>query len=334
MGIRRLRKLQLGLETTAGTAVAATTIWRGMGTIEDQREVVFPEEDIGYLSGVDRQYQPKLLGALTMDEVPATYEQLPYILAAGVENIVTGVADGSGSGKIYQYDFPTTAANTVKTYTIEGGDNQEAEEMEYAFVESFTLTGAPTEAVMMGAEWKGRQVTVSAFTTTATLPTVEEVLFGKSLLYLGTSGATLGTAGNLISNTLLGFELEATTGLAPVFSGDGQLYFSFTKNIGPEVTLNITFEHNASAAAEKVIWRAGTARKLQLKVTGSTLTTAGTAYSVKTLLVNLAGKWEKFDKIDEQDGNDIVTGTFRARYNSTATLFAQLIVVNELASLP
>ena len=44
-GSRALRKIQLGKETTAGIAVAATTLWRGMGTVKDNREVVFPEED-------------------------------------------------------------------------------------------------------------------------------------------------------------------------------------------------------------------------------------------------------------------------------------------------
>ena len=51
-GVKALRKVQLGLESTKGTAVAATALWRGTGTIEDKREVVFPDEDIGYLSGV------------------------------------------------------------------------------------------------------------------------------------------------------------------------------------------------------------------------------------------------------------------------------------------
>ncbi len=73
---------------------------------------------------------------------------------------------------------------------------------------------------------------------------------------------------------------------------------------------------------------------MRLKINGSALTTAGSGYTYKTLIVDLAGKWETFDKIDEQDGNDIVTGTLRARYNSTAALFAEFVVVNELSSLP
>ena len=37
MGIKALRKLLLGAETTAGTAVAADLRWRGTGVIEDQQ---------------------------------------------------------------------------------------------------------------------------------------------------------------------------------------------------------------------------------------------------------------------------------------------------------
>ena len=48
-GIKRLRKLQFGKETTAGTPVPATTIWRGTGTLEDKREPYFPDEDIATL---------------------------------------------------------------------------------------------------------------------------------------------------------------------------------------------------------------------------------------------------------------------------------------------
>ena len=59
-GIKALRKLQFGRETTAGTITTPTFIWRGMGTIADTREVKFPQEDIGYLGGTTRSYTPQL----------------------------------------------------------------------------------------------------------------------------------------------------------------------------------------------------------------------------------------------------------------------------------
>lgn len=331
-GIRALRKIQLGAETTAGTIRVATTLWRGVGTIEDQREIVFPDEDVGYISGVDRSYSPKTLAALAMEDTPATFEQLPYVLAAGVKSVITGVADGSGSGKIYTYTFHTTTPNTLKTYTLEGGDNQQAEVVEYGFVEGFKLSGKGGAALTMSADWKGRQVAPQAFTGSVALPTVEEILFGKGLLFIDTAGGTIGTTTK--SNTLLGADLDVKTGVVPVFAANGNLYFSFTKAVAPEVSLKITFEHEATAVAEIAVWRAQTPRLIRLKWTGSTLGTAGTTYTFKTLIVDLAGRWEKFDKIAEQDGNDIVTGTFRARYNATAAKFAEIVVVNDLASLP
>lgn len=330
-GIKALRKIQLGRETTAGNAVVATTIYRGKGTLEDQQEIAFAEEDIGYLSGVDRTYSPKDGAALSMESVEATFEQLPHILEAGIKT-ATPAQDGAGSGYIYSYEFPTTAANTIKTYTIEGGDNQAVEEIEYAYVSSFTLVGEAGAAWMMTAEWIGRQVLTSAFTGSLSLPAVEEILFQKTKLYIDNVSGAFG--GTLKSNTLLGATLNVTTGLIPKFTADGELYFSFVQTTSPEVTLDITFEHDGTAVAEKANRKAETPRLIRLLAEGSTFTTAGTTYSKKTMIIDLAGKWETFEKIGEQDGNDIVSGVFRSRRNATIDDFGSITMVIDLASIP
>jgi hypothetical protein len=331
-GVRLLRKIQLGKEATPGTPQAATTLWRGIGVLDDQREVKFPAEDVGIIGGTTRSYIPKLAGAINMDSIEATFEQLPHLLEAGVKAVGTGVADGAGSGKIYAYQFPTTALNTIKTYTIEGGDNQQAERMEYSFVSGFKLSGSPGEAYMMSAEWIGRQVANNAFTGSVAIPTVEEILFTKSKLYIDASGGTIGTT--LVSDTLLGVELDVKTGIVPHFTANGELYFGIHQFTMPEITLKLTYLHNASAVAEKTAWRANSARLVRLLVEGSTLGTAGTLYTKKTLRVDLAGKYENFEPLGEMDGNNVLACTLRARYSSADALFAVLTVVNELASLP
>lgn len=331
-GVKALRRIQGGKETTgsSGTAVASTFLLRYTGTIEDQREIVFPAEDIGLLSGTDRQYSPKYLAAIAM-EGEATFEQLPYFFEAGVST--SAPTTDTGSGYIYTYTLPTTAQQLPRTYTLEGGDDNEAEEMEYSFVKDLTLSGNAGEAWMLSANWIGRQVSTSTFTPSsdAATPTVEEALFSKTLLYIDEPGGTIGTT--LKSNTLLSAELKLVTGFQEVFAADGQLYFSFVKQVAPEVTLSITFEHDGTASAEKAKWRAGTARLIRLNCLGTALASAG-AHTYKTMRANLAGKWEKFEKIDEQNGNDIIKATFRARYNSTAALFGSFVVVSDLVSLP
>jgi hypothetical protein len=250
---------------------------------------------------------------------------------AGVEGIASGTADTPGSNYIYTYDLPTTAAPSVKTYTIEAGDNEQEEQMLYCYVEDFTLSGSGGGPLNMSGTFKGRQVNTGTYTAAIAVPTIEQILFSKGKVYLDASAGTVGTT--QVSNTLLAASINVNTGIIPKWTADGSLDYSFIQYTEPDVTVDVTFEHNASAVTEKSNWRNETTRLLQLKFEGSTFTTAGTVYSVHTLIANFAGKWENFDALSDQDGNDIVTGTFRAKYTAADTLFGQFIVSNELSAL-
>src|SRR5574342_372935 len=125
-GARALTKIQLGREATAGTAVVASTLWRGMGTIHDTREAQLVAEDVGILMGTHRSIIPNYEATISMASVNATFQQILHLLEAGIM-AATPTNDGVGTGKIYTYNLPTTTAPTIKTYTLEGGDNQQAE---------------------------------------------------------------------------------------------------------------------------------------------------------------------------------------------------------------
>ncbi|MCP4353212.1 MAG: hypothetical protein GY795_47785, partial [Desulfobacterales bacterium] len=206
-GVTALRKIQMGKEGagTAGTAVAATTIWRGMGLLNNDLEVKHVDEDIGIALSTTRAYIPKLAASIAFDPVEATFQQLPYIFEAGVATEVA-TQDGAGTDYIYAYAMPTSAMNALTTYTLEGGDNVEAQEVEYCFVESFKLSGNAQEGVMMEANWVGRQVSDTTFTAALTVPALtagDHIVMGGSNLYIDAVGGTIGTTE--ISNTLLSF---------------------------------------------------------------------------------------------------------------------------------
>lgn len=330
-GIKALRKIQLGREITPGTAVAATTLFRGMGSMADDREATFVEEQVGMLVRPHRSHISKFLGAISFESTPATFQQFQHFCEAGIASVAPA-NDGVGSGKIYTYPFPTTSLPTLKTYTIEAGNNQQAEEMEYSYCKAFALEGSGGEALMMSGDWEGRQVTNAAFTGAIAVPTVEDILFSKGKVYINNVSSAFGTT--LVSNSILSMAFNYASGIIPKFTADGQLYFSFAQMTQPEITLDITFEHDANAVAEKTAWRAQTPRAIQLKFEGSGLTTPGTTYSLYTLILNLAGKWETFEPISDTDGNDTVTGKFRVGYDSTLATAGNIIVVNELASVP
>jgi len=328
-GIKMLRKIQLGRESIAGTAVAATTVWRGEGVGEDQLSVSFPSENVGILGGVNRSIISMLGGQVSISQ-NATFEQLLHVLEAGIKTSVPA-ADGVGTGKVSTFTFPTTAVPTLKTYTIEAGDNQQAEKMEYSFVESFSLTGKAGEGLQLEAVWKGRQWATATYTAALSLPAVEDILFSKFKLYIDAIGGTIGST--QVSNSLLSMQLSVKTGLVAVWTADGNKYFSFTKSTAPEVSLQLVFEHDTNSVAQKANWRAGTPLLLRLEAQGSSLTTPGT-FSYKTLRIDLAGTWEKFAALADENGNDTIAGTFKALYDTTAAKFAEIVVVHNLSAVP
>lgn len=331
MGVKALRKIQMGQESTAGTAVAATALWRGRGVLEDMQDQVSVEEDVGMLIDVDRTYVPKKYAGLSFESIEATFEQLPYIFQAGI-NDVAGVQDGAGTDYIWTWNLPTTSANTPQTFTLEMGDDQAVEEMEYAFIEKLTLEGKAGEAWMMGADWRGRKVSTSAFTGSISLPTVEEMLFSKTKLYIDDVGGSIGTTQK--SNTLMDAALELTTGFVPIWAAHGdEVVFAAVKQVKVAGSLKITFEHDSIAVAEKANWRAQTPRLIRLLCEGDAVATPGTTYSNKTMIIDLAGKWETFDALSDSDGNDTVVGNFKIAYNATAALAGQFVIVNELSTL-
>lgn len=336
-GLSGNRKIQLGAEASLGTAVAATAIWRGgFGGVEDASEWIAIPDRPGILIPTDRSAKAALLATLNMPDEAATFQQLPYLLEAGIAKITTPTQDGTGSDYIYDYNVGLTSVNTPRGYTIEAGDNQEVKEMEYSLVESFRLAGGVKELVKMGATWFGRQPTVSSFTGSLSVPSVEEIQATSGELAIdavsGSFGGTPVTAGQLLR-----FSLDVTTGWKPKYTMDsGQLYFyehvfddqAFGAN------LELVFRHGAAANAEEANWRNNVSRLIQLKFEGSQFGTPGTTYTYHTLIINICGKWEKWNPIEADEGDTITTATFKCGYNETADEGLQIIVVNELTTLP
>lgn len=408
-GIKALRSIQMGKESTAalGTKVKASMIWRGEGTIKDDRTIVNPAEDIALLINTTRAYSPTAGGTLTFDATPATFEQIPYPLVMGIKDVATGTSDSTGTGYVYTYPLPTTSKNTIGNYSVEGGDDREVEFAQYAFTESFKLSGKYNESLMMSAvlktravapvnftgatltfdstagtitdsasgfdvfpsttfgiridgssqndgvwaiatndsstltlstgtfvdESSGSTVTIQqTFTPSISLPSVEEILFNTGKLYIDEVSGTIGTT--QVSNTFLAFDLDLKTGWKGQPTGSGRLDFSFAKFTKASWTLNITYEHDGTARAEKSAWRNKTPRLIRMLFQGNALTTAGGVYTYKTLIVDVPGIYTDFSVLTDDDGNDTVIGTLQGGYDTTAALAGQIIVVNELSALP
>jgi len=334
-GIRALRQIEIGLEAVAGTAHAGTHIWRGTGSLKDLAVPKLVKEDVGYLHSLGRSYIPALGAEIKFAPAPATYQYLPWIFTAGVEQVESGVADGAGTGEIYQFDGPSTSANAISSFTIRGGDNQRVDVAEYAFVKNWQLTGAAGEAVMLSATLEGRQATDGDYTGSLTPAAVNEVLFGNGVLSLDASSGTVGTTP--VVGAWVGFKFGGPTGWQALRSGEGDLFFAtpiFTGNVEKPMGGEISLLHGTVAEAEIAIARTKDATRLmRMLFRGPALTTQGTAYTYYTLQIDAAIRYTDIPELDEDDGNDVVTLPFEVVYNITKTLSYQIIVVNQTAAI-
>ena len=264
--------VQMGRESTAGTAVAATTIWRGpFGAPEDTRIRKIKEEDVGTLVAAELAYDTRLGATLAMPSTELTFEQVTHLLEAG---IMTATPSGAGP-YTRAYSLPLSTARTIKTYTLEAGnvlapaDNME---IPYGFVSEMELSGKVDEAWMMSATWLGQQWSASTLTSALSVPAVEPALFGKTRFYVNDSGGTIGTT--QISAMLLEATVKIETGIQFVPMGNGGLYPVAHKYVKPAGTFTLAYELEETTgvsfvAAERAKWQAGSGRLIRLDVPGS-----------------------------------------------------------------
>ncbi len=321
---------QMGREATAGTAVAATTVWRGpFASPEDDRNRNIVEENIGIIAPTTRTYDTWLGGKAAVPETELTFQQVAHILEAGVMTATPGA--GPGYLRTYLYSL-TSTPNAIKTYTLELGNQistADLKKLVYAYVEEFTLSGKAGEAWMMEALWRGQQMaTLSAFTAALTAPAVNEAMFANTLLYIDEPGGTIGTTQK--TGVLMGFELKVKTGISYVPVGDGNLYYSAIKYTRPEVTYSLTLELEqdtgvSTVAAERAKYEAKTGRLIRVKCNES---------GPRILQIDLSGKYTKVGKYEKNgEGNTVVTFEGRADYSSTDALFMSIALTNMVAAL-
>ena len=298
-GISPLRKLQLGLETDAGTAVAATSVWRGLFKYTDDRTIEAVAESIGQMIPKHRQVEVSRQATIELTETPLTFQQFPYVLSAGIEATVSGAADGAGTGKIYEYNLGVASPNTPKSYTFRGGDNQRVDIIEYGVCTKFTVKGSAREALKLTATFVGRQCTDGDFTGGISLPAVEEALFGKTVFYIDAAAGTIGST--LKTSTVRGFEYTVETGVFPIWTGDNRLPFTLIGHKTPKITGKLIVAHDATGEAEIGIARTMATRLLRILTVGSANTTPGTAYTYKTNQFSAAIQYTGVPELGEMD---------------------------------
>lgn len=317
--------VQLGRETTAGTPVAATKKWRGSAaTAEDARERKTVEEDVGLLVPSERSYDLMELARLSLPSTEFTFEQICDLFEMGI-----GAVSPSGAGPyVRDYAFPTTtAANTIKSYTVEVGNTQvpdDVHEIPFTYAEEIQLSGKKGEGWMMQANLVGQKLSQTGFTSSLPLITVTEAPFMKTKLWLDATGGTIGTTQKL--GTLMACDIRIQTGIKFIPVGDGTLNYTAIKYTRPAVDFKLTIEveSGGQAAALRTAYKTNVIQLARVQLNADANHTAN---------FDLAVKWDKVNPYDEDDGNVTMTLDGHAVYSPADTLFFEASITNQIATL-
>lgn len=330
-GIKRLQRLQMGIESPAGTAVPATAVWRGAGNqMSDDRLIEQIEELVGILNGTDRTALVQLMAGIELSETPLTFEHLPYLFAMGFGGPVTGTRDGTtGTGYLYTTTLPTTSLPTGKFYTWEAGDNHEQAEMEYVFCNKIGIKFQHGQTAKMSGTLMGRQVSQSSLTGGLSLVTQEDAVVNKGKVYIDAIGGSYGGT-QVAAGSILAGELTYEALWRPRFTLDGNLYYTTVDFVGYNVNGKLTFAHDSAvnrASGAKSEFAAQTPKKLRIDLIGTAVTQGDGVYTTKHAIFDLPIKYTKAGVLGDEDGLSVVDMEFVSRYNATSAEAGKVIVV-------
>jgi len=332
-GAFQFNRLQYGREGdgTAGTAVPATKVHRGpFSDIEDTSVKAQVEEQTGVLADTGQWYTSRKGATLNLPAHPFTFEHGPIHFEAGI-------CEGGGGDTITPYlrtyAFVVTAADVankdIGTYTWESHNamSLDSREMAYSYVESFNLVGEIGQPWMIDAVWQGRQVVLDTFTAGQAIAAVEESMFANTILYIDAAADTVGTTA--IYGVMRAANINVVTGIQPLYTPAGQLYFNGVKFVKPEITGSLTFELEGTGAGKVVTERAAYTANLQRQIK---LLVNGANPTNNYWYFQAAVDYTNFSTYENTDGDTTVTIDWRARYLPAKTLFAAFGVNNTVAA--
>ncbi len=341
-GQKAFRKIQIGVESTHGTAVAATEVMLGTLSVKPSDQVWHkPEQDRGVLAmNVETPFE--VSKEIELDFEGELYDSLLVLLASiGIRGNVTPTQpDDSGEPNHYLWLFEPTltspntpdATNGIETFTVEYGDNIQAYEVEYLFLTSLEISGTVNEAIMVSATFMGRQVGEVSFTGSLSAPSASYFAFNNSQLYIDTTYANLGTTAK--TGVLRAFTWTYESMFTPLFAADGSLFFSGIKEDKKKIDLELTFwRDDTITEAEFDKYQAQTTSYIRIALNSDTEMDSGQD-NPEYVYLDGAFKYTEFPAIDDESGTSVITVTAESFYDVTSSKMFGVSIGTTMDALP
>jgi hypothetical protein len=319
--------VQIGLESTAGTAVAASKLFASMEFATDPKfqGKLFRPAGRKYGSFVvpGREWvEAKLSGT-------PTYGEIVYPLASVLKK-VTPTADGT-LPKLWTFAPALSAEDVVATYTVEQGSSVRAHKWAYGLVTEyglkFTKDEVTQDGVMLGRALTDAVTMTGSPTAIETVPTViagPQVDFGYAANFAGLGSMTALTR-------VMSVEWKVSSRFKPAFFIDSSTNsWAVHVETVPKVQLKVTLEADATGMGYLTQMRAGSTLYFRIKATGANIESA------KPYSLTIDGAYQiaqEPGELKDQDGLVAIDWTFDAVYDVTAAKTIEVIVRNQVAAL-
>jgi hypothetical protein len=287
--------VQIGAETTYGTAVAANRKLRSMDfTINPTGNVLNYKPQGSKLPTVVVPGQQWTDGSLSGRPV---YDELIYPLSM-VFGAPTPTVIGSAAAQLWTFTYTAGAAITPKSMTVEKGSSVRAGEAPGVILTEFGFHLTPNEVTIDGSLMG--QIYADGITMTAAptlLPQVP-VLPTEFNVFIDDTFAAIGTTKWLRA---FAFDLNMSGIFSPVWTLNTALtsYAATVENSDPEITATLRVAADATGMGLLDTLRAGATKYIRVRGSSLTLADTGAFYRFG---FDMAVKLADFSDFDDEDG--------------------------------
>lgn len=321
-------RTQIGVESTKGTAVAATKILTATQIVPAIQVTTNPFRPSGY------KYNTLVIKGKEWSESGMTgvltYTEPVYILSSLIGDAVITTPGGGTLSRNWQFIPVSAGADTQNTFTVEYGSTTRGKRFPYGLVTGFGFT-ATREEVSTTGTLLGQRVE-DPFTLT-TLTSADEIALipvqpDQINLYIADTMAGLAGAGAMTRG--FQFEFSLTGRNNPIWPLN-RTYTSYAGDVevAPDLSAVITMESDAVGMGLLTKLRASATQYVRFEAVGAIIEGA-IPYS---FTLDFAGKVSEPGSYEDNDGVEQIAWTLTGVHDSTAGEAFEINIVNTLTAL-
>lgn len=312
------QSVQIGVEVTPGTPVAATKRLGSMGFN------IGPQTEFSPLRPIGQKYPSlQILGKEWAEadlEGSPVYTELPYAFSSFINSpSVSQIMDGATATGAYLWTFQsnTFGDDSPKTFTVEQGSSFRAHRVSNCILMEYSMEWSREEIELSGT-WLARAIEdgISLTSSPTSLPQIP-VKPADLSVYLDDDPADFGVT--KMTRVLKG-EFTVEDRFAPLWVVDAaQPSFVNTIEAEPTVEFKMTQMADAQAMANLVAMRGGQTRYLRLEGVGPLIYTAADPEDNQRhrMTLDIAGQISDVSQFDDDDGVYAIEWTFSAVHDPT-----------------